>query len=157
MRRTFPFVPRSNRTLVAGDFWGVRLSDGRFACGRVLQTVGEELPLKKQSFFGGLHDWVGDLPPTSVAATTALLEFGTMHVKAIRETGGAVLGNVPLMVGEPEIPQLMDSFGGPAAVVLKGAKFERAARREEWGKNPVLSYWGYDAIKVLAERRFPAR
>ena len=89
MHRSFPFSPRSNRALEAGDFWAVSLDDGRFGCGRVLQTEGEELPTKTQVFFGGLHDWVGDAPPTEQdVASVALVAFGTMHVKAIRENGG---------------------------------------------------------------------
>lgn len=157
MPRTFPFSPRSNRALQPGDFWPVRLDDGRYACGRVLQTEGEELPTKTQSFFGALHDSVGDVPPTKQdVAKAALVAFGTMHVKAIRETGGEILGNVPLTESQSEIPELMDSHGGPAARILKGVKFQRAARRDEWGKVPVLSYWGYEHIKNLAESRFAA-
>ncbi len=155
MRRTFPFSPRSNRALQPGDFWPVRLDDGRYGCGRVLQTEGEELPTKTQAFFGGLHDWVGDVPPTKQdVAKAALVAFGAMHVKAIRKTGGEILGNVPLTESQSEIPELMDSHGGPAARILKGAKFQRAARRDEWGKVPVLSFWGYDVIKLIAESRF---
>ena len=32
----YPFEPRSNVHLRPGQFWGVPLSDGRWACGRVL-------------------------------------------------------------------------------------------------------------------------
>jgi hypothetical protein len=32
----YPFVPRTNATLVPGQFWSIPLTDGRFACGRVL-------------------------------------------------------------------------------------------------------------------------
>ena len=114
-----------------------------------------DLFTKTQAFFGGLHDWVGDVPPTKQdVAKAALVAFGAMHVKAIRKTGGEILGNVPLTESQSEIPELMDSHGGPAARILKGAKFQRAARRDEWGKVPVLSFWGYDVIKLIAESRF---
>src|SRR5262249_10570900 len=33
---TYPFVPRSTAYLRPGQFWAIPLSDGRFACGRVL-------------------------------------------------------------------------------------------------------------------------
>jgi hypothetical protein len=85
-----------------------------------------------------------------------MVEFGMMHVKAIRETGDAVIGNAPLSPEEREIPLLLSAFGGPAARVMKGCRFERMARREEWGKLPVLSGWGYDYIRELAEDRFGA-
>ena len=32
----YPFEPKSNAHLLPGQFWGVPLSDGRWACGRVL-------------------------------------------------------------------------------------------------------------------------
>src|SRR6266700_932410 len=32
----YPFEPKSNTHLLPGQFWGVPLSDGRWACGRVL-------------------------------------------------------------------------------------------------------------------------
>jgi len=113
------------------------------------------LPTRTQAFFGGLHDWVGVAPPTKEdVANAPLVAFGTMHVKAIRETGGEIIGNVPLTESRSEIPELMDSHGGPAAYILKGVRYHRAARREEWGKVPVLRHWGYNVIKLLAESRF---
>lgn len=136
-----------------GDYWAIRLDCGRFACGRVLQVEGDELPTKTQAFFGGLHDWLGDRPPTvSDVQASPLVEFGVMHVQAIRETGEAILGNVPLSQAEDEIPELMDSEGGPAARILKGARFLRKAKKAEWGKMPVLSNWGYNVIRLHAER-----
>jgi hypothetical protein len=35
---TYPFVPKTNAQLVAGQSWSIPLSDGRFACGRVLHN-----------------------------------------------------------------------------------------------------------------------
>ncbi|HZP14788.1 MAG TPA: hypothetical protein VFA96_03115 [Nocardioides sp.] len=37
----YPFEPKSNTYLVSGQFWGVPLSDGRWACGRVLAVKKE--------------------------------------------------------------------------------------------------------------------
>ena len=36
----YPFVPKSNRWLEPGQFWGVPLRSGRHACGRVLLSPG---------------------------------------------------------------------------------------------------------------------
>jgi hypothetical protein len=153
-RLTFPFVPKSRTWLQPGHFWGVPLSDGRFACGRVLQTTGEELP-NTRTFLGGLHDWVGEHPPTSDAiGHRALLEVGVMHIKAITETGGEVLGVRPLDADELVPPLLLSAHGGQDARVLRGAQWLRLARRDEWGKYPILGVWGYSVIRQLAERRF---
>lgn len=37
----YPFEPKSNAYLLPGQFWGVPLSDGRWACGRVLAIKKE--------------------------------------------------------------------------------------------------------------------
>ena len=153
--RAFPFVPKSINALEPGDFFPVRLEDGRYSCGRILQLAGDELPTKTQSFFGGLHDWIGTGVPTADdVVRSPMVEFGVMHVKAIQHVGSGVVGNVPLSIGLDEIPVLLDSMGGPAARLLKGVVLLRPARREEWGKLPVLGFWGYDFIRAFAESRF---
>ena len=76
----YPFVPKSNRWLEAGQFWAVPLSDGRFACGRVLDVPREldlHVPVARTMFLAGLLDWVGDTPPTAAAiAGAGLLAHG---------------------------------------------------------------------------------
>jgi hypothetical protein len=66
----YPFEPRSNVHLRPGQFWGAALSDGRWACGRVLAVKTESdayFPGNSRTFLAALMDWEGDEPPTAEA------------------------------------------------------------------------------------------
>ena len=148
----YPFTPKSTAQLSPGQFWAVPLKDGRFACGRVLQLGGSELPTKSRGFFGGLHSWIGSREPTSDdIAKAQFLAFGAMHIRAITEVGGKLLGEAPLQ--DFELPALLSAMGGPDTKVLTGANAVRKAKRSEWGTMPVLGYWGYEHIREVAELR----
>ena len=155
MRRnpTYPFRPKSTASLRAGQFWAVPFGAGLFACGRVLQLNGAEIPMKSKAFFGGLHRWVGNVPPTteSIAGAT-VLAAGVMHIRAITETGGEVLGERSLDADSYELPLLLSARGGDGTRILRGAEPVREARRDEWGTLPVLGFWGYDFIEQLAQQ-----
>jgi len=153
MRRsqTYPFRPRSTAALRPGQFWAVPFGPGLFACGRILQLNGAEIPTRSRSFFGGLHRWVGsEVPSVESIAGVEFVAFGVMHIRAITETGGEVLGEHPLEEEGFELPLLLSAHGGDGALILRGAEPVREARREEWGSLPVLGFWGYDFIQQLA-------
>jgi hypothetical protein len=157
-RRHYPFVPKSTRSLTSGDFWAVPLLGGRYACGRVIQLAGDRLVSPMRAFFGGLHDWLDDAPPTSSdLAGQSMVAWGVMHIKAITETGGEILGNRSLELDGIEPPLLLSAHGGRTATVLRGVTTLRVARHDEWGSLPVLSYWSYDFIQQLAESRLVRR
>jgi hypothetical protein len=88
---TYPFIPKSNAYLRAGQYWGIPLADGRFACGRVMvptTRIGARV-----GFVAGLMDWVSQEPPTATAiAGCGVLDQGHAHIKTILHTGSAVLG-----------------------------------------------------------------
>src|SRR5688572_24821938 len=129
----FPFQPKSTRDLLPGQFWGVRLDDCRFACGRVLQVGGDQLPTPRVSFFGGLLDWIGLEPPTFAGIAGAkVLQFGAMHLHSITRVGTGVLGQRPLEVDGIATPTLLSAIGGPGCLVLCGAQSIRAAEQSEW-------------------------
>jgi hypothetical protein len=94
MRTTpLPERPRRNTALVAGDFWAIPLSDGRFGCGRVL---GLPAPGAHMSvlFVAGVHDWVGSEPPrVDSIAGAALLEVGFAHVNSLTVDGCRLVGH----------------------------------------------------------------
>jgi hypothetical protein len=92
----YPFTPKSNRYLRPGQYWAIPLSDGRFACGRVMAVPGFG-PKDRTGFFAGLMDWVVAEPPThdSLAGCRVVLQAKT-DFRAIANTGGAVLGLRPL-------------------------------------------------------------
>src|SRR5262245_29253133 len=91
---TYPFTPKSNRYLKAGQFFAVPLSDGRFAAGRVMVP---EAFHNTMGLVVGLMDWVCSKPPTSedLAGRIVLAQAST-NIRAISRTGGTVLGERPL-------------------------------------------------------------
>lgn len=125
----YPFQPKSNAHLESGQYWAVPLSDGRYACGRVLDLprAHDALGSVTRVFLAGLMDWVGMTPPDSEAiGGRGVLRQGWAHVLTIQKTGGALLGC-----------RNVDEDG----IVLR-----RAA--------PI---WGYGVIVRLAEAAFVTR
>jgi hypothetical protein len=152
------FIPKSTTPLRPGHFWAVPLDDGRFACGRVLELDTELIPSPRRAFFGGLHDWIDNVPPTSSAiADAGFVAYGVMHIKAITETGGCILGECPLLDRDDYHPTLLSAYGGVHAMILRGSSPIRRASKAEWGQLPVLGMWGYDFIKLLAESKLGQR
>jgi hypothetical protein len=148
---SYPLVPKSTRRLTPGDFWSVPFATGRFGCGRVLQVKGDHLVSPTRAFFGCLHDWAGDHPPTwSDLKGSGVVACGLMHVKAITETGGTVLGNRTLELDRLEVPLLLSAHGGPGTLLLRGVCTVRPASRDDLGRFPVLGVWGHVFIRQLA-------
>lgn len=151
---SYPFSPKSTAHLKPGQFWAVPLLSGSYACGRVLQVNAAEIPTKSRAFFGALHAWLGAGPPNSSdIAGIPFIAFGMMHIKAITTTGGKILGERSLDIDGIELPLLLSAHGGPGTMLLRGAEPLREAKREEWGTLPVLSTWGYNVIRKLAEAK----
>jgi hypothetical protein len=152
MQTRYPLVPKSTRSLCAGQFWSVPLGDGKYGCGRVLQLDGDEIPTKTRAFFGGLHRWLGDSQPTAPSIEKCgFVAFGVMHLKAITDTGGEVLGEAELR--EDDVPLLLSAMGGSDTMLLRGAARIRKAKQEEWGTYPVLGFWGYSFIVDVAKAK----
>jgi hypothetical protein len=148
--RTYPFVPKSSKFLEPGDFWAVPLSDGSFACGRVLEHMPTGTPGARVGFLGGLLDWHGASPPEerSIAGASAFLAQGVMHILAITETGGRILGWRSL-----ELDRLAPWTFAFGNVVQRGFTPIRPYQRTDRGL-PSLSWWGYDVIQIHANRHF---
>jgi len=136
----YPFVPKSNAQLEPGQFWSIPLSDGRFACGRVLRIDRAASYGARTMFVGAVLDWVGDAPPTDVAiAGRPVLALGRAHVRLIGEGGGSVLGIRALEADGITVPAQINTHWGagyPAARAerrfIKGdppPAFERRAIR----------------------------
>ena len=79
-----------------------------------------------------------------------MVACGVMHVKAITEMGGSILGNRPLELDRLEVPLRLSAHGGPGTVLLRGARTVRPASKDDFGRFPVLGVWGYDFIRQLA-------
>ncbi|WP_207895834.1 Imm26 family immunity protein [Hymenobacter gummosus] len=172
MKTTYPFSPKSNRSLLPGQFWSISLTSGRFACGRVLDVPPtEEKQLRE--FYAGLMDWVGDNPPTAERiAGSRIIEQGLTHIKTITARNAMILGCRPLELDQLQLPfTVAQSCWQPGAVVMQGYQEVRASYPEEhpWkyisGPEgirkveqsealPVQSTWGYNFIYLLAEKHF---
>jgi hypothetical protein len=150
----YPFEPKSTAHLEPGQFWGVPLSDGRFACGRVLALPREPdpfVPAGTRMFLAGLHRWVGDaLPSSEDIAGADLLAQGFAHVRTIRENGGDVLGLRPLEV-DGVVPRRWQSHeAGGTVWVYEGDTRLRPATAAD-ASLPVMTTWGFKVISVIAE------
>jgi internalin A len=130
----YPFVPKTNAKLEAGQFWGVPLSDGRFACGRVLRVDQERSYGARTMFVAGLLDWVGNQPPTEeTIAGSRLLEAANAHVRLIQHDGGLVLGHRPLYADEIIVPQDVSSTWGFAFLKARAEHlFVQGEAQREW-------------------------
>lgn len=145
---TYPFEPRSNRYLSPGQFWGIELADGLFACGRVLDID----PKSRVEFLAGLMDWCGDSPPTSDAiAGTSLVELGTAHVKTIVHTGRMLLGCRPLKADELTVPEMLTA--GRGGLVVRGYTVVRRPTLADEAYLTALTTWGYNVIRLRAVKR----
>jgi hypothetical protein len=95
----YPFLPKSTAMLQSGQYWAIRLSDGRFACGRVLALREPGAHRARTWFVAGLMDWVGAEPPTGEAIAGApVLEHGHAHIRSIAGSEGGILGQRPLVL-----------------------------------------------------------
>ncbi len=153
----YPFVPKSNRFLEAGQYWAVPLSDGRFACGRVLDVPREpdmHVPVGRMMFLAGLLDWAGVTPPTTQAIEGAsLYAQGFAHIKAITTTGAAVLGCRDLEADRIAPALWRSHVAGGTVWIYEGARRLHPVTADDRDL-PVMSTWGYSVLKVLAEQRF---
>ncbi len=109
---SYPFVPRTTTQLKAGQFWPIALSDGRFACGRVLGLRRSGRP-SRMWFVAGLLDWVGTAPPTpETIAEARPFAVGIARIEAISEGGGAIIGERPLELDGIERPDDPNTYWG---------------------------------------------
>lgn len=147
----FPFRPKSTAYLRPGMFWGVPLSDGRTACGRVLQIQAGS----RVTFLAGLMDWVGDDPPSARSVAGArLIAQGTAHIKTITENGGEILGERALALDRIEPLPMLSHALPPGVRLVAGFDDLRAATSEEIETLAPLPGWGYSVIAISAEQYF---
>jgi hypothetical protein len=146
----YPFEPKSTASLLPGQFWAIPLSNGSFACGRVLQLA----PKTRVMFLAGLMDWYSDLRPNheSIAGANCI-EQGAAHIKTILENGRSILGHRPLELDGIEPWIFRDAEGWKNSCVQYGFNPIRQQRSTDDGL-PVFSTWGYSVISRLAENYF---
>ncbi len=97
----YPFIPKSNKHFIAGQFFDVRLKNGKYACGRVLALPPPDWSRYggRTCFLAGLMDWVGDHPPTSEGiAGHKIIQQGVASIRIITRHGSGILGQRPLEI-----------------------------------------------------------
>jgi hypothetical protein len=155
-RPNYPFVPISTAYIEPGHFWSIPLSEGGYACGRVIQLCVKDKKRNSRTFLAGLMDWSGDARPTSEAiAGCSVIEQGQVHIKTIKENGGEILGFRDLALDGIEPSLFRDSWG--ATYVQRGFDCLRPFDRKKDADLPVFSTWGFGVIKILAEKKFGGR
>ena len=146
-KAAYPFVPKSSQLLRPGDFWAVPLRDGSFACGCVVELMPQGRPGARVGFLGGLLDWHDKVEPTSESIREAeFVSQGAMHIRAITSTGGQVLGH-----RDTPVEAWTFIYGNQ---IQKGFTFVRPWCREDNERLPTYSAWGYDVIRIKANRYF---
>ena len=154
----YPFKPKSNKTLIPGQYWAIPLKEGKFACGRVVQVTRNYMASPTKTFLAGLIDWVGDIPPTYEAiAGKKILEQGVVHVMCIHETAvdEMLTGYRPLDLDfiEPDYFRSQTGYQPGLCMLMKGLGELRTINIEEWQKYSTLGIWGTDYIRHLAEEK----
>jgi hypothetical protein len=147
---SYPFVPKSSKRLTPGDFWSIPLSNGRFACGRVVELLPEGMPGSRVAFLGGLLDWHGPSKPTNESISgSAFIEQGIMHIRAITNSGGSILGYRDFS---------LDSLGPWTFIygnkIQCGFRFIRPWQITDNKRFTSLSWCGYEVIQTMANQYF---
>lgn len=150
----YPFEPRSAANLLPGQFWAVRLSNGSFACGRVIQLTPSGALGSRVTFLAGLMDWHGIEPPTaeSIAGSQCIAQ-GQAHVKTIRENGRLILGFRGLECDGITPWEFRGAHGWMNSCVQLGLIKVRLQTPDD-ERLPVISTWGSGVILRLANERF---
>ncbi|MFO0808889.1 MAG: hypothetical protein U0746_09725 [Gemmataceae bacterium] len=128
-RVSFPFRPKSNAQLEPGQFFSFRLSNGRFACGRVLALPGPGRPGSRISFLVGLMDWSGDAPAAANdLAGRSVVEHGWAHVIILADYAAQIDGFRPL-----DVQGIVPDVGG---AVTYGREVLRILANKRFGASP---------------------
>jgi hypothetical protein len=152
----YPFVPKSNAHLRAGQFWTIPLAHGRFAAGVVVATPDRErapdVILNARCFASGVLDWIGDAEPTADDLGSAqLIAWGTAHIRSIVFAGGSILGRSDHLAHlDPDDRILSPEPGSP---VYRNGEFLRDGTDEDAEVLPSLGTWGLRYATSLAEAR----
>ncbi len=147
--RTYPFIPTKVSEIKEGDFFYIPLSNGWFACGRVL-LFKRKSDRKTKSILVGLHNWTGKDYPTKVNIHMCpIIEQGVMHINSISHVGGEIIGcKAPKEDGLKPLLQL------EAGYLISGFDNLGSLPTRNYKKYSYRSTYGLNVIKLLAEKHF---
>ena len=156
-RPKYPFEPKSNAYLLPGQFWGVPLSDGRWACGRVLAVKTEPgacFPGNSRTFLAALMCWQGDVPPTAEAiAGRQVLAQGWARIRSVQRNGQMIIGCRDLGLDGIRGLREVTHRGGGTVMLYEGATPLWPATRAEAASMPVMSTWGLRSSRCWRSTR----
>jgi len=151
----YPFVPKSTAYLKEGQIISIPLSDGSYACGRILQLKVDGEKRDSRMFIAGLMDWHGSEMPCSEAISGAkILAHGQVHVKTVKECGAEIVGERDLGEDNIQIPLSLDQSPGRNCRLRRGYDLLDMASDMEQSTLQVFSTWGYKVMKNLAEHHY---
>ncbi len=155
MNVKYPFVPKSTSYLEPGQFWAVPLSNGKFACGVVLQLMYVEGKLYRSAFLAGLLNWSGsNLPSENDIKDNEIIEHGQAHIKIIGGHGGEILGKVNWEDSKLQIPLTLSESPGRNCRLQRGYEILNKASSSQQKTLEVFEAWGFRIICLLAEKHF---
>lgn len=153
-RIAYPFCPKSTRKLIPGQFWPIKLSNGHFAAGRVLQLRPSADGHDRRMFLVGLMEWCSESEPTSQSLRNAnLLDFGQAHTRMFSCIGFRITGYRALEDDSLEIPLALDRAPNHNAKVIRGFEIIGPSTPDQYSL-PRLKSWGMAYIVQRAEHLF---
>jgi len=138
---------------VEGAFWDMRLSDGWYGVGVVLQLNPHADKQRGRMFLGGVLDFVSHrIPSADHLKSARLLSQGFAHLKVITENGGMVRGVIDLdaLRIRPYICRDIDYV--PLAKAVIGYYTANVEAGKSIADYPVVSTWGYKVPWHLADK-----
>jgi len=132
-----------------GQFWPIRLPEGGFACGMVLDVVSDS----RREFLAGLIGWHGPQGPLGKDIEGCeVVAQGVGHVKMILEGYGWITGSLSSEVSPPQPILWTEHLGGSEWGLYRGLDLIERIDAKAAEKYPTRSTWGYNVINLLAAK-----
>ncbi|MCO1336989.1 Imm26 family immunity protein [Microbulbifer sp. OS29] len=145
----YPFVPTKASQIQDGDFFYIPLSNGNFACGRLL-LIEKKSGRKTKRILVGLHEWSGEKHPTNEDIHQCkIIEQGVMHINSIGHIEGKVVGYKSL--DEDDLKPLLQFEAG---YLLNGFENMGKLPVEDYKKYSRRTIYGLNVISLLADKHF---
>ena len=152
----FPFIPKSNSKLKPGHFWPIQLSNGKYACGIVLDVPLDKNGYNTRNIYAGLLSWTNSSKPTVQdleSSSLKIIDQGHAHIKTITIQSESIVGLIDLRKNNLEINMVVDSQTYSInSIVLKGFEIIRKATIRDHTDLKTKSSWGYSVIIISANR-----
>lgn len=145
----YPLVPKKASEIQEGDYYYIPLSNGKYACGRLLE-IQRKSGRRTKTILVGLHNWSGDAYPTKEDIHQCeIIKQGVIHLNSISHVKGEILGHKPL--SEDDLKPLLQMEAG---YLIDGFENIGEIPVEDYKKYSRRSSYGLNVIKLLSEKHF---